>query len=503
MIDALRSHYAVPMTGLLRNGDPVWVRWYPTAPEAKPLGLWTAFGSSVWEIMRDATLDGRGEPFEGHLWRSSKFTPPPGVESHGEEEWWMEGVPDSAINAEPMTELCHTPVADSRGGILLGGSSEINQEEIDVSLYVQKSTVSTLTGSVADLDMGDGTAYRLASSGPITIDGMNPVANGRIVIIDNVGDYLIRFRHGNAGATAAHRFLAIDQDSIRVYPGYAGQFQYDGTSERWRELATVPFVREKGDLLTFGTDAPARLPVSPTEGHVLRAKPSAPVGMDWGPPSAPNVGDWWHWQPGAIAGVPAQRWAVAGLGVGDIAANEAMSPDCLLALPLPRPRGGTIDKIGIKIHAVSSDPGAVISLGLYSNLADGIAFPAARLAQAVDIDASVAGAVEITLDPAITLSPGALVWAVFLGSGFADVGVIASATVPNGLYPILGSGGPANEGIGIGWTVGWDSSGMGPGEWSYSDGLPATFPISVSGIGVRVWGTGNPPAPAIHFHFSA
>jgi hypothetical protein len=258
-------------------------------------------------------------------------------------------------------------------------------------------------------------------------------------------------------------------------------------------MGDQPFLSTKGDLLTTTGTSIARLPVG-TSQSVLTADPGEPTGLKWKPAGAlgtPGTKDWFYWPPGLPG-----RWVVPGFGVGDLAANDSIANDTLIALPLVCSRGGSIDTVAVNVAATPGSGTQLVLIGVYSNVSDTEAYPDALIAQ-VSLSTATTGVKIGTLDSTVSASDGSLLWFVMLASDAPGLIVITSVTVQGGPYPILGFGGPAEALASIGWSVGYDSSGMGMNTWPFTDGLPSTFPASgETGVATLKAGA-NPASPAI------
>lgn len=93
-MDSLRSHMLARARMIRMGSQQFWIRWYPCAPTAKPLPLWTCFGSPVWEDANDDVDDflGCGVFRQGQEWRGKRYPAPPGLHFHGSEEDFLFGI---------------------------------------------------------------------------------------------------------------------------------------------------------------------------------------------------------------------------------------------------------------------------------------------------------------------------------------------------------------------------------------------------------------------------
>lgn len=77
---------------------------------------------------------------------------------------------------------------------------------------------------------------RLSTDASRTISGLATGANGRFLVITNVGASNIVFLHQNTGSSEANRFLFDDGGSLTLTAEETRIFWYDTTTARWRTL---------------------------------------------------------------------------------------------------------------------------------------------------------------------------------------------------------------------------------------------------------------------------
>lgn len=98
------------------------IRWYPCAPGAEALGLWTASGHPLWEDSKNDFI-GPGVFMHGAKYRRAKYPAPPGHGLTGDPAWFQTGIPADAPVEDPPTEQCGVPLIAPRGGAVLDGSA--------------------------------------------------------------------------------------------------------------------------------------------------------------------------------------------------------------------------------------------------------------------------------------------------------------------------------------------------------------------------------------------
>jgi hypothetical protein len=119
-----------------------------------------------------------------------------------------------------------------------GGSST------SVSSVYTTAGGSNLTGNTNDLDVATiiATLYRIenTTAGPIDLTGLDATgsANGRVVILHNIGAQNIVIKHQNAGSLAPNRFdLPGGADILLAQKGVA-TFAYDTADSFWKLVST-------------------------------------------------------------------------------------------------------------------------------------------------------------------------------------------------------------------------------------------------------------------------
>lgn len=192
--------------------------------------------------------------------------------------------------------------------------------------------------------------------------------------------------------------------------------------------------------------------------------------------------DFYYWRQ---TGTSPERWYYGGIvscvapGFGTTA---VLTAGTYYAMPFSAPRGGTLDRIAIKVETAASTAGKKARLGIYESTSDTNLYPDALVVDAGEVAIDSTGIKTATINQALTAN--SLYWLVVL----ADEAVtLASLTVDSTLWPVLG-GDNAFAGVhGVGWYK----------ADTYS-ALDATFPASGS-----ILDYSQSPLPAIGVRFSA
>jgi hypothetical protein len=437
-MDMLRSFHLTRTRMTSDTGEEFWVRWYPAAAGALPYPDWHAFGSPVWEPDLTDEFAGPGMFHQPLLWRGSTYPSPPGLEHHGLAEWFEFGLPSALLSPPVIDDLCGRPAIDPRGGIGLDGDAIIMGVFVPTDFTLDKIDIPLSSGSLHNLDLGSGGAFRLDAGGPVMITGFLAGINGRMVILENVGSHPIFLLSENAGSASANRIICMDDFSTRLRPREASWMQYDEASLRWREVASVPVVRQKGDLLTHTLTSATRLPVSPVDGHVLTATPAAATGLSWRPVGGGGGGGgggdlnfYRQYVPGRFG----ECWYIGTYGDVNNTGPVQLDSDVLLASPWISPQGGRLKKIGGWCSNGGGGAGK-IRLSIYDSVGSKDCYPNHLLAVS-DIFVPISPG-PFTTDIDLDIDGQQLYWLVSQGVGAGSMSWLGWTTPPNTGWPLFG-----------------------------------------------------------------
>jgi hypothetical protein len=155
-------------------------------------------------------------------------------------------------------------------------------------LTVVASTPSQITANQNNYAFAGGnSAYifqRLSSDASRNITGISGGADGKRLIMANVGSFNIVLTNQDALSTAANRLLTGTGGSITLGADQWIQLVYDGTTSRWR-VSTLgidkSIVTAKGDLISAsGASSPVRVGAG-SDGQILTADSTQSSGLKW------------------------------------------------------------------------------------------------------------------------------------------------------------------------------------------------------------------------------
>ena len=113
--------------------------------------------------------------------------------------------------------------------------------DISGTLFLTSIITPTSTGAEDNWNptgLSTATVIRVNCAGPAQteISGIVGGTSGRILILINVGTFIMHLLDEDGGSTAANQILH-GQDSFEVEPHESATLWYDGTSSRWRVIA--------------------------------------------------------------------------------------------------------------------------------------------------------------------------------------------------------------------------------------------------------------------------
>ena len=126
---------------------------------------------------------------------------------------------------------------------------------------VQASSAFAFTGDISTTSIGasqnaynptglsTASTLRLTSSGTFNITGLSGGADGRLIIIHNIGSNSIVLIDESASSSAANRFALIGD--ITLNADSVGIFQYDSTSSRWRSIGNTGVTAGAGGITSL------------------------------------------------------------------------------------------------------------------------------------------------------------------------------------------------------------------------------------------------------------
>ncbi|MCS7084457.1 MAG: hypothetical protein NZ534_00055 [Bacteroidia bacterium] len=108
-------------------------------------------------------------------------------------------------------------------------------EDLALAGDISPSTITSNQNDYNPTGAATATRMRLSSDAARTITGLAGGADGRVVILTNVGSFNITLANESTSSSAANRFAFPSGDFV-IQPGISVTICYDSTSSRWRPL---------------------------------------------------------------------------------------------------------------------------------------------------------------------------------------------------------------------------------------------------------------------------
>jgi hypothetical protein len=126
--------------------------------------------------------------------------------------------------------------ASISGGLISIGSTDL-QQELKLSGSVSPTQLTTNTNDWAVTGLASASTVRFSTNASRSITGLAGGADGKIVILHNIGSFDAVFANEDTSSTAANRFSI--GASTTVSAGTSITLRYDATSSRWRSVASA------------------------------------------------------------------------------------------------------------------------------------------------------------------------------------------------------------------------------------------------------------------------
>lgn len=148
---------------------------------------------------------------------------------------------------------------------------------------ITPSQITANTNDYAPTGLSTATVLRLDTDASRNLTGLTGGADGRIIVIDNIGSFDLVLTDEDAASTAANRFALAGNATIPA--GGTIALKYDSTASRWRALglsqADIGVTVQAHDADTLFADTNDTLTAKMTTAHTSASSSSNVVTLDF------------------------------------------------------------------------------------------------------------------------------------------------------------------------------------------------------------------------------
>lgn len=169
---------------------------------------------------------------------------------------WL-GTPSSANLATALTDKTGSGLAVFGTGPTISAADLTGETDIQQSLIltgdISPTQLTANTNDWAPTGFSTAAAVRLSTDASRNITGLAGGADGRIIILHNVGSFEAVLKNQDVNSTAGNRFLF--GGDVTLLADYSITLRYDATTSRWRAITTASAGGGGGGTVTSATIA--------------------------------------------------------------------------------------------------------------------------------------------------------------------------------------------------------------------------------------------------------
>lgn len=145
-------------------------------------------------------------------------------------------VNDVPAAKQVTTDTTQTLTNKTISGGILTGTSDV-QQALLISGDISPTQITANQNDYSPTGLSTAAVLRLSSDATRNITGLAGGADGRVIVIHNVGSNAIVLIDESASSTAGNRFALVGD--LTINGDHSVALQYDSTSSRWRTIGAV------------------------------------------------------------------------------------------------------------------------------------------------------------------------------------------------------------------------------------------------------------------------
>lgn len=195
----------------------------------------TGSGAAVFATSPTLVTPALGTPSSATLTNATGLPISTGVSGLGAGVATALATPSSANIATAVTDETGTGALVFASGPSLSGTVDVTQA-VKLSGLISPTQIAANTNDYAPTGFSTASTMRISTDASRNITGLAGGADGRIVVIHNVGSFAAVLTNQDAASTAANRFLFGGDMTLAADTSVT--LRYDGTSSRWRAITS-------------------------------------------------------------------------------------------------------------------------------------------------------------------------------------------------------------------------------------------------------------------------
>lgn len=319
-----------------------------------------------------------------------------------------------------------TLAGDVTGTLASGATAVIvdkGSEDFSLTGDISPAQITSDQNDYNPANLATASTLRLSTDASRNLTGLAGGADGRLLVIHNVGVQNLVLVDESASSSAANRFALNANVTIGADQGVI--LQYDSTSSRWRELSGPGGGGGSGITVREDDTSPSYSGVTTLSFTTNSFVVSQPAGAE---ALVKVAAGFFHAHAGTTDLEIWQAFGQNSWTSGGATVTPAV--DTLYAVPFWSGSGGTLDRLALQVTTLAASGTARV--GIYATKARSNIYPGALVAGSAQLDTSTTG-VKADTGYTASLEPNRYYWAVVLTGTAAPVirgiGVASTQTI--------------------------------------------------------------------------